>query len=58
MATKSTLNMQLTGFPAANRDAEVTLTNAATGQTIKRSPFLDGSLLVRDVGPFEIHAGR
>ena len=51
MATKSTLNMQLSGFPAANRDAEVTLTNAATGQTIKRSPFLDGSLLVRDVDP-------
>jgi hypothetical protein len=51
MATKSTLNMQLTGFPAANRDAEVTLTNTATGQTIKRSPFLDGSLMVRDVDP-------
>jgi hypothetical protein len=51
MATRSTLNLQLSGFPAANRDAQVTLTNAATGQTITRSPFLDGSLMVRDVDP-------
>jgi hypothetical protein len=51
MATKGSFNFQLSGFPAANRDAEVTLTNTATGQTIKRNPFLDGSLVVRDVDP-------
>jgi hypothetical protein len=43
--------VQLSGFPLANRDAQVTITNAATGQTITRSPFLDGSLLVRDLDP-------
>ncbi len=46
---KSALNMQLQGFPAANRDAEITLVNTATNQTIKRSPFLDGSLAIRDI---------
>ena len=52
MATnKAAFNLQLSGFPAANRDAEVTLTNTATGQTLKRSPFLDGSLMVRDIDP-------
>jgi hypothetical protein len=51
MATTGSLNVQLSGFPAANRDAQVTLTNAATGQTITRSPFLDGSLMVRDLDP-------
>jgi hypothetical protein len=51
MATKGSFNFRLSGFPAANRDAEVTLTNTATGQTIKRNPFLDGSLVVRDIDP-------
>jgi hypothetical protein len=51
MAITGSLNVQLSGFPAANRDATVTLTNAATGQTITRSPFLDGSLVVRDLDP-------
>jgi hypothetical protein len=46
---KGAINLQLQGFPAANRDAEVTLVNNATGQTIKRNPFLDGSLAVRDI---------
>jgi hypothetical protein len=46
---KGAINLQLQGFPAANRDAEITLVNNATGQTIKRNPFLDGSLAVRDV---------
>ena len=31
---KSTLNIQLQGFPPANRDAEITLVNQATGQTL------------------------
>jgi hypothetical protein len=51
MASKAAFNFQLSGFPAANRDAEVTLVNNATGQTLKRSPFLDGSLVVRDIDP-------
>jgi hypothetical protein len=51
MASKSAFSFKLTGFPAANRDAEVTLVNAATGQTLKRTPFLDGSLLVKDLDP-------
>jgi hypothetical protein len=51
MAATGSLNVQLSGFPAANRDAQVSLTNAATGQTITRSPFLDGSLVVRDLDP-------
>jgi hypothetical protein len=48
---QGTFNFQLQGFPAANRDAEVTLTNRATKQTVKRSPFLDGTLMVRDLDP-------
>lgn len=51
MTTTGSLQAQLSGFPAANRDAVVTLTNAATGQTLTRSPFLDGSLVVRDLDP-------
>jgi hypothetical protein len=48
---KAAFNFQLQGFPAANRDATVRLTNEATGQTLERKPFLDGSLLVRDLDP-------
>ena len=51
MATKGALSFQLSGFTPANRDAEVVLTNTSTGQTLTRSPFLDGSLVVRDVDP-------
>jgi hypothetical protein len=51
MTTTGSLQAQLSGFPFANRDAVVTLTNAATGQTLTRSPFLDGSLVVRDLDP-------
>ncbi len=47
--TKGTAQFQLSGFPAANRDAEVEIVNKATGQSIKRTPFLDGSLVVRDL---------
>jgi hypothetical protein len=48
---KSALNLQLQGFPAANRDAKITLVNTATNQTVERTPFLDGSLMVRDLDP-------
>lgn len=47
--TKGSFQFQLNGFPAANRDAEITLKNRATGQEIKRNPFLDGSMTVRDI---------
>ncbi len=49
--SKGTAQFQLSGFPAANRDAEVEIVNKATGQSIKRNPFLDGSLVVRDLDP-------
>ena len=45
------VNVQLSGAGFANRDASVRLVNSATGQVIERKPFLDGSLLVRDVDP-------
>lgn len=53
MATmnKAAFSIQLQGHPPANRDARVKLVNQATGQTIERQPFLDGSLLVRDLDP-------
>jgi hypothetical protein len=43
--------LQLQGFPAANRDATVRLTQESTGTVVERKPFLDGSLLVRDLDP-------
>ncbi len=48
---KSALSIKLQNYPPANRDAVVTLTNAATGQTLERKPFLDGTLVVRDLDP-------
>ncbi|HLF78903.1 MAG TPA: hypothetical protein VJB57_15600 [Dehalococcoidia bacterium] len=49
-------NIQLQGFPAANRDATVRLINQVTGTVVERKPFLDGSLILRDLdpGPYEI----
>ena len=51
MLSKSAVNIQLQGYTPANRDATVKLVNQSTGQVIERKPFLDGSLLVRDVDP-------
>jgi hypothetical protein len=48
LATGS-LNIQLQGYTPANRDATVRLVNQSTGAVIERKPFLDGSLLVRDI---------
>lgn len=48
---KSTLSMQLQGYAAANRDAVVKIKHEATGATVERKPFLDGSLQVRDLEP-------
>jgi hypothetical protein len=46
---KSTFQIQMQGFPAANRDATVQLVQEGTGQTIELKPYLDGSLTVRDL---------
>ena len=56
MALKAAFNIQLQGFPQANRDAEVTLVNQSTGSRFIRKPFLDGQLIMRDLepGPYEI----
>jgi len=56
MSKKAAFQIQLQGFPAANRDAKITLTNEVTGQTLERKPFLDGQLFVRDLepGPYEM----
>lgn len=48
---KATFDIRLEGYTPANRDATVELVNQATGQQIVRKPFLDGSLLVRDLDP-------
>src|SRR5712692_6807945 len=48
---KGSFNIQLQGYTPANRDATVRLVNQATGQAIERKPFLDGSLVVRDMDP-------
>lgn len=42
-------DIRLEGYTAANRDATIELVNQATGQAVTRQPFLDGSLLVRDL---------
>lgn len=51
MAEQGAFNIQLSGFTAANRDALVKLENPATGKVVERKPFLDGSLLIRDLDP-------
>jgi predicted lipid carrier protein YhbT len=48
---KSTLDLKLQGHVPANRDAIVKITQEATGVSLQRKPFLDGSLLVRDLDP-------
>lgn len=48
---KGSFNFKLQNYPPANRDAVVRMTNVSTGQVIERKPFLDGSLVVRDVDP-------
>ena len=48
---KSTFDIKLDGYTPANRDATVKLIHEATGATIERKPFLDGSLRVRDLEP-------
>jgi len=48
---KAAFQFQLRGQVAARRDAVVKLVNEATGQSVERKPFLDGSLVVRDLDP-------
>ncbi len=47
----SAVNVKLQGYTPAFRDAEISLVNQATGVALTRKPFLDGSLLVRDMQP-------
>src|SRR5215472_1598957 len=47
----ASLVTKLQGFTLANRDAVVNITQESTGQSIQRQPFLDGSLIVRDLDP-------
>lgn len=56
MASKAAFDIRLQGFPVANRETEITLVNQVTGVSVKRKPFLDGQLLIRDLdpGPYEI----
>lgn len=56
MASKAAFDIRLQGFPAANRETEITLVNQVSGISIKRKPFLDGQLLIRDLepGPYEM----
>jgi hypothetical protein len=51
MIQKADVNIRLQGFPAANRDASVSLTSEATGKKINTKPFLDGTVMVRGLDP-------
>ncbi len=48
---KSSFQVNLSGFVSAARDATVKLVNQSTGASVERKPFLDGTLLVRDLEP-------
>lgn len=48
---KAAFNFQLQGYQPAFRDAQIRLVHEATGKTIERKPFLDGSLTMRDLDP-------
>lgn len=48
---KSSFQVNLSGFVSAARDATVKLVNQTTGAAVERKPFLDGTLLVRDLDP-------
>jgi hypothetical protein len=48
---KAAFSFQLQGYQPAYRDAVISLVHEATGQTIERKAFLDGSLVVRDLEP-------
>lgn len=51
MLNKAAFHIQLQGYAPANRDAEITLVNEATGAKVIRKPFLDGTATVRDLDP-------
>ncbi|HVE70033.1 MAG TPA: hypothetical protein VNI54_01595 [Thermoanaerobaculia bacterium] len=48
---KADVNIRLQGYPLANRDASVSLVSEATGRKIETRPFLDGTVMVRDLDP-------
>lgn len=51
MVSKADVSIKLQGFAAANRDAQVSITSEATGKRLETKPFLDGSVVVRDLDP-------
>lgn len=53
---RGSFSFKLQNYPPANRDATIKMVNTSTGQVIERKPFLDGSLVVRDVdaGPWQV----
>jgi hypothetical protein len=48
---KSALSLNLQGHVPAFRDAQIELVNQSTGQKLTRSPFLDGTTMIRDLDP-------
>lgn len=46
---KASVLVALDGYVDANRDATIELVNQATGQSVTRKPFLDGTALIRDL---------
>jgi hypothetical protein len=48
---KADVNIRLQGFPAANRDASISLVSEATGKKLETRPFLDGTVTMRDLDP-------
>jgi len=45
------LQLKLQGYTPANREAVVRVVHESTGRVIERSPFLDGTLVLRDLEP-------
>lgn len=48
---KAAFNFQLQGYQPAYRDAIISVVQEATGKTLERKPFLDGSVIMRDLDP-------
>lgn len=51
MIRKADVSIKLQGYAPANRDAQVSITSEATGKRIETKPFLDGTVMVRDLDP-------
>lgn len=51
MIKKADVSIKLQGYAPANRDAVVSLTSESTGKRVETKPFLDGSVMMRDLEP-------